>query len=292
MVTAQPRFPQDGDPRALVHGLLERRLRAGTLDLPLLPEVAIRVMRLSAGEHGSAGQLAAIIHADPALTMYVLRVAASAAKRPSGAIVSLHHAVTWLGFDEIANIAFTLALQGRMLNVPGQNQKARRLWRHALASALWARELAIRTGRDAGIGYLCGLLHAIGKPATLRAVHDIARGAEAMLGGADYDELIETFFRHVGADMVRAWGLPAVVVATATHWEAPESAGAWSPECRLVLAAHALADHSLTDSVSLARELLTSSPAFIDLRLEPAAGVTLFDAAGAVHAELDGYLPA
>jgi hypothetical protein len=63
-----------------------------------------------------------IINADPALTMYVLRVAASAAKRPATPIVSLQHAVAWLGFDEVANIAFTLALQGKMLDVKGQQR--------------------------------------------------------------------------------------------------------------------------------------------------------------------------
>lgn len=292
MPSARTRFPDDGDNRALVHSVLEQRLTEGTLDLPLLPEVAMRVMRLSAGEHSSAGQLAAIIHADPALTMYVLRVAASAAKRPSEAILSLHHAVTWLGFDEVANIAFTLALQGKMLNVPGQNHRARQLWRHALASALWARELATRTGGDAGRSYLCGLLHAIGKPATLRAVHEIARGVGTKLANEDYDELIETFFRHVGADMIRAWGLPEAVAVTAMHWEAYESAGAWRPDCRLVQAAHCLADHSLSDSVSLARELLMATPAFVELGLESVAAVSLFEAAGAVHTELDGYLPA
>jgi hypothetical protein len=65
--------------------------------------------------------------------MYVLRVAASAAKRPASPIVSLRHAVAWLGFDEVANIAFTLALQGKMLDVRGQQHKARRLWRHSSA---------------------------------------------------------------------------------------------------------------------------------------------------------------
>ena len=102
MLSAHTRFLDDGHNCGLVHDLLEERLRAGTLDLPLLPEIAIRVMRLASGERTSAGRLAAIIQADPALTMYVLRVAASAAKRPSGALVSLHHAVTWLGFDEVA----------------------------------------------------------------------------------------------------------------------------------------------------------------------------------------------
>jgi HD-like signal output (HDOD) protein len=291
MLSAHTRFLDDGHNGALVHDLLEERLRAGTLDLPLLPEIAIRVMRLASGERTSAGQLAAIIQADPALTMYVLRVAASAAKRPSGALVSLHHAVTWLGFDEVANIAFTLALQGKMLNVPGQNHKARGFWRHALASALWARELATRLGRDAGASYLCGLLHTIGKPATLGAAHDLARGAAVGLSGDALDLLVETFYRQVGAELLRAWGLPDIVAATAMHWEAYEFAGALRLDCNLVQLAHRLAGHTLGDSLAQARELLPETQVFADLQFDPAATAALFDAAGAVHADLDAYLP-
>ena len=134
--------PIDSDPVALIHGLLEGHLANHELAVPLLPEVAVRVVR--AGSQGStnAQQLAEIINADPALTMYVLRIAASAAQRPASPIASLQHAVAWLGFDEVANIAFTLALQGKMLDVKGQQHKARRLWRHSLASALWSRQLA------------------------------------------------------------------------------------------------------------------------------------------------------
>ena len=91
----------------------------------------------------NAQQLSDIIASDPTLTMYVLRIAASAANRAVTPITSLPHAVAWLGFDEVANIAFTLALQGRMLDVPGQQRKARRLWRHSLASALWSRQVAL-----------------------------------------------------------------------------------------------------------------------------------------------------
>ncbi|MGA2778432.1 MAG: HDOD domain-containing protein [Steroidobacteraceae bacterium] len=274
-----------------IHGLLERRLASGDIDLPLLPEVAIRVMRLARGEHTSAGQLADIINADQALTMYVLRVAASAAKRPASPIVSLHHAVSWLGFDEVANIAFTLALQGKMLNIPGQNQKARRLWRHALASALWARHLGSMLARDAGVSYLCGLLHTIGKPVMLGAVHDLAQRARVKLSSEEYDRLVETFHRHVGTQVVAAWGLPAVVVATAAHWEAYAAAGEMRTDCNVVNVAHRLANYTLTDSIRLSRDLLLAEPAYQDIGFGAVDATALFDAAGSINADLDTYLP-
>lgn len=275
-----------------VHGLLERRLGCNELVVPLLPEVAIRVMRLRADPALTAAQLAAIVDADPAFTMYVLRVASSAAKRPATPIVSLHQAVAWLGFEAVGNIAFTLALQGKMLNVPGQSQTARRLWRHSLASALWSKHLSHMLARDAGLGYLCGLLHTIGKPVTLAAVHDIAQRGQIKLTTEEYLRLIETFHRHVGALVVGAWGVAPQVLTALMQWEAYMAAGASSRDCGIVNLAHRLADCTLADSTALARDLLVTDPVYAYLGFAAVDAAALFDAAPSIQADLDSFLPA
>jgi HD-like signal output (HDOD) protein len=258
--------------------------------VPLLPEVAIRVVRAGPKGRINAQQLADIINADPVLTMYVMRIAGSAAKRPESPIVSLAHAIAWLGFDEVANIAFTLALQGKMLDIKGQQHKARRLWRHSLASALWSRQLAHMLARETGMCYLCGLLHNIGKVVTLGAVHDLAQRAGKKLGGEEYDRLIETFHHHIGARVVTAWALPSPVLTVTSQWEAYASAGAARFESNVVNVAHRLADFTLLDSTPLARDLLVANEAYLDLGLTAADGEALFDAAAAISADLDRYL--
>jgi HD-like signal output (HDOD) protein len=283
-------WPVEPDDCRIVHGLLERSLADNELTVPLLPEVAVRVVRAGPKDSTNARQLADIIHADPALTMYVLRVAASAAKRPASPITSLPHAVAWLGFDEVANIAFTLALQGKMLDVKGQQHKARRLWRHSLASALWARQLAHMLAEETGMCYLCGLLHNIGKVVALGAVHDLALHAGKKLSGQEYDLLIETFHRPIGARVVTAWALPTPVLTVTLHWEAYAAAGPARFESNVVHVAHALADFTLDESTQLARDLLVTDPAYRDLGLTPADGEPLFNSAAAINAELDRYL--
>lgn len=282
--------PGEMDNCEIVHGLLERCLAGDELTVPLLPEVAVRVVRAGPKDTTNAQQLADIINADPALTMYVLRIAASAAKRPASPIVSLTHAVAWLGFDEVANIAFTLALQGKMLDVKGQQHKARRLWRHSLASALWSRQLAHMLAEEAGVCYLCGLLHNIGKAVTLGAVHELAHRAGKKLASEEYDRLIETFHRHIGARVVTAWALPSPVLTVISQWEAYASAGPARLESNIVNVAHRLADFTLLGSTHLARDLLVTDAAYRDLGLTPADGEPLFDSAAAINAELDRYL--
>ena len=115
--------------------------------------------------------------------------------------------------------------------------------------------------------YLCGLLHNIGKVVTLGAVHELAQRAGKKLTGDDYDRLIETFHRHIGARVVTAWALPPPVLTVTAQWEAYASAGAAPFESNVVHVAHALADFTLRESTQLARDLLVTDAAYLDLGL-------------------------
>jgi HD-like signal output (HDOD) protein len=274
----------------VMRGLVEHYVSGSELVIPALPDVAVRVVRSATKNSGSAHRLAEIIHADCALTEYVLRIASSAAKRPALPITSLQHAIAWLGLDDVANIAFTLALQGKMLHVDGQHRKARRLWRHSLASALWARQLAHTLGRETGLCYLSGLLHDIGKVITLGAVHDVAQRAGVALAGSEYDALIDIFQRDVGARVILAWALPPPVPAVVARWDSYVSAGAVRWESNVVNVAHKLADYTLHEPCMLTRELLVMDQGYRDLGLSAQDAEPLFDSSVAINGELDRYL--
>jgi HD-like signal output (HDOD) protein len=267
-----------------------RYLANDELAIPMLPDVAVKVVRTGTKTSGNAHSLADIIAADQALTMYVLRIAASAAKRPVSPIVSLQHAVAWLGLDEVANIAFTLALQGKMLDVEDQQRKARRLWRHSLASALWSRQLAHMLARETGLSYLCGLLHNIGKVVTLGAVHEVAHRDNEPLSAEDYDLLIELFHRDVGKSVIAAWALPMPIPNVVAHWEDYRNAGDVQWESNVVNVAHRLADFTLHEPHMLTRDLIVQDPAYRDLGLSADDGEPLFDSASSISGELDRYL--
>jgi len=273
-----------------VRDLLEHSLARDGLAIPSLPDVAVRVVRSGTKKSGNAQILADIIHTDANLTEYVLHIVASAAKRPALPIASLQHAIAWLGIDEVANIAFTLALQAKMLHVHGQQRKARRLWRHSLASALWSRQLAHRLGGETGLCYLCGLLHNIGKAVTLGAVHDVAQLAEQALDGEEYDRLIELFYRDVGKRVISAWALPPPVPMVIARWENYPSAGAVKWESNVVNIAHKLADFTLHEPQMMKRDVFMMDQGFRDLGLSAQDAVQMFDCTAAINAEMDRYL--
>jgi HD-like signal output (HDOD) protein len=273
-----------------VHDLVQRHLARGALAIPELPDVAVRVVRSGTKNSGNAQILAEIIHADAHLSEYVLHIVASAAKRPAVPIASLQHAIAWLGIDEVANIAFTLALQTKMLHVHGQQRKARRLWRHSLASALWSRQVAHRLGGETGLVYLCGLLHNIGKVVTLGAVHDIAQCAGLELDGDDYDRLIGIFHRDVGKRVVCAWSLPPPVPAVIAHWDNYPGAAEVKWESNVVNVAHKLADFTLHEPEMMKRAVFMLDQGFRDLGLSGQDATQLFDTTASINAEMDRYL--
>jgi len=277
---------REGDQYELVRSLLAQSLERGTFVVPRLPEAAVRIVELR--ENANAQQLSDVIKTDPALSMYVLRIAASAPNRPAMPIVSLTHAVAWLGLDEVANMAFTLALQPKMLDVPGHQRKARRLWRHSLASALWSRQLALTLEREPGLCYLCGLLHDIGKAVTLRATHELARWSGMHLESTDYDGIVDEFHREVAACVVTTWGMPEPIVAVATRWEACPGAARF--ECSIVNAARGLADCTAQGTALPTLQRLAEDAAFRELGLCAEAAASILECDRAVNAELDRYL--
>jgi HD-like signal output (HDOD) protein len=273
-----------------VHGLVEQHIARNKLVIPGLPAVAVKVVRSGTKNSGNAHLLADIIHTDSTLAKYVLSIASSAAKRPSMPITSLQHAIAWLGLDDVANIAFTLALQGKILHVEGQHRKARRLWRHSLASALWARQLSGMQGRETGLCYLCGLLHNIGRAVALGVIHEVAERAALHLASNEYDCLIDVFQREVGTRVISAWALPAPVPAVIARWDSYPSAGALSWESNVINVAHKLADFTLHEPCMLTRDLLVQDPGYRDLGLRAHDADPLFESTGPINAELDRYL--
>ena len=273
-----------------VRGLVEQHIARNQWVIPTLPTVAVRVVHSGTKKTGNAHLLADIIHSDPKLAKYVLSIASSAAKRPSMPITSLQHAIAWLGLDDVANIAFTLALQGKMLHVEGQHRKARRLWRHSLASALWARQLSALQGGETGLCYLCGLLHNIGRAVVLGVIHEVAECAGRPLAGNEYDCLIDIFQREIGTRVIYAWALPQPVPAVIARWDRYASAGAVSWESNVINLAHKLADFTLHEPCMLTRELLVQDPAYRDLGLAAQDAEALFESTASINAELDRYL--
>ncbi|HUQ51732.1 MAG TPA: HDOD domain-containing protein, partial [Gammaproteobacteria bacterium] len=137
-----------GDARALTAALvakLERSLGEGRLELPSLPEVAMKIRRALADDNVSVTEIARLLGSDPALAARTLRIANSAMfYRGSRPITSLNGAVSQLGYKMVRNVAMSFAAQQVFI---GYNSRQLRdlvsaVWRHSVHAAVISHMLA------------------------------------------------------------------------------------------------------------------------------------------------------
>ncbi len=289
MPTERVRRLAGADNLEFVRSLFDALIKRGELHLPVLPEVAARVVAVAGSPDTDSAALARLIMADQSLAAHVMRVATSAINQPRHRIESLQQAISWLGMAVISDIAFTVAVQGKLLNVPGQKARVRSMWRHAVATALWARVVAEGLGSKADASYLSGLLHEIGKPACVQAIVEVSKRTATPLTDAEFDSLIAEFHVEVGSQLAASWHLPENVVAVVRDWRVWADAVEGREACAVVRLAHELADHMAANSGELAIDSLAADPAAVHLGFGRAEIVALCAQVEHVRALIDGF---
>ncbi len=247
---------------------LVRRIESGTVDLPLLPQIASRVMALTHDQTADAARLSVLIHQDQALAAHVLRIANSPAYMPRTPIVSLQHAVAMLGLTLLSEIAFTASLKGGAYQVPGHETEVKQLWRHALGSGAYAKEIARLRRYNAESAYLCGLLHAIGKPVVLKTVVEVSKQLRASLERQAVMTLLEGYHARVGKLIAEKWGLPKQVVEAIVYSTCYEQAPTFRQEVMITCLADRLATYLLNPE-AFDERTVRDHPVFADLNLYP-----------------------
>lgn len=259
------------------------------VNLPMLPEHAAHVVAFAGRPEASAATLSRLVMNDQALAAQVMKVARSAAYQPASPINSLQHAVAWLGLGEVSDIAFTAAVQGRLLAVPGQHPRAQHMWKVAVAAAIWSREIAALSRRYSEVTYLCGLLHDIGKPIALLASSEVATRLGVRLGDEDYEALVHEFHTPLGVLLAEHWKLPEAVATCVRYWPDYETAEEFADEVPVVHLAHHVAELVIGQGPEFAREALRNNPVLDLLIIGPDRFKGLLDRTGWVLGQVEAY---
>ena len=245
------------------------RLATGQLSLPMLPRVASQVVALVGSPTTDANKLSELIHRDPALAGQVLRIANSPAYMPRMPIVSLQQAVSRLGLNVVSEIAFAASLQSGVFRVPGYETVLNQLWRHALASGAFAKEIARVRRLNVESAFLCGLLHSVGKPALLQLVNDVAKTNSLRVGPIALVAVLDDLHAVVGVRIAEQWSLPKPVAASIEHHTAYAQAGAFRQEATITFLAARLAAHAIEPARFGSDDAFRNTPAIADLNLYP-----------------------
>ncbi|MEK7752184.1 MAG: HDOD domain-containing protein [Acidobacteriota bacterium] len=192
--------------------------------------VALRLMRAAASDDVPLTEVAAIVRRDAVFAAEILRLANSPMFGFRQEIDSVLHAVCLLGPERVRGLALTVALR-RFLGAVLATEAARVCWRHNLACAMVAEELALALMMPSDAAYTAGLVHDLGRLALLASDpnHYAAMLAEAEAKPSRLCALEREAFGvdhcQAGATLMRHWGFPPVLCEVAAVHHQPVASG-------------------------------------------------------------------
>ncbi len=206
-------------------------------DLPMISEVASKLLQLNADEDHSVRDVVRVVETDVYLTSRILRVANSAAFARGKEITSIQRAIMHLGEPLIVSIAIG-ASTGDLMTKPvvGYEKPEGALWRHCLQEAIAAREVASYAIGDVSReqAYTAGLLLDVGMAVLSNYIEGDVQKLIKQVDERQTADFIEaeqestgTDHAEVGAHLIEQWGLPRSLSETIRYHHRP---GKSSPE--------------------------------------------------------------
>jgi HD-like signal output (HDOD) protein len=177
------------------------------------------ILKLARDSTSSPHDLVDVIQRDPIVTIKVLRVVNSAYYSLPRQITSIDHAVVFLGFNTIKNLALGIAAISLAPDKLHAALDSKAYLQHSLGTAAITRQLGARfSANDANDYFIGGLLHDFGKvvlaqvmPAQFRKALEFGLWNEVSLRSA-LMEITGIDQAEVGAMLLEHWRFPADLV--------------------------------------------------------------------------------
>ncbi len=206
---AEPRLPECEGDAIVLENILISHFDGHDLSMPMLHNVAERVLPMIRGVDSNLPAAAREIGEDQVLAAAVLRTVNSPLYRGVEKISSVQRAVARLGVRTLRTLLMHQSLRGAIFDRRGAASRfADMLWTRSLASAGIMRGLARFTGMDQDEAYLLGLLHDIGSVIVLRIVQNEEKGGFADVDLDTFEYLCRQSHQEFGELVAQAWGLP------------------------------------------------------------------------------------
>lgn len=200
---------------------LSQKLAAAVDRMPAFPQSVQKILELTRDVNCSPKDLVQVIDKDPVVTVKVLRVVNSAYYSLPKQITSINHAVVYLGFNTIKNLALSIAAIGMLPAENAAGFDGQQYLLHSLATAGIAKQLAQQADNaDPMDCFIAGLLHDFGKvvfaqfmPNEFRKALEHSQGSKTPLHLA-LREIIGADHAVVGAMLVEKWRFAPSLIET------------------------------------------------------------------------------
>ncbi len=191
-------------------------LENGTLMLPTLPEVALKVREVVDEPDVTAAALADIIITDAALSTRLLKVANSALYRGRIPTETIQMAVSRLGLTLVRNLVTSLVMEQMFQATSNRlDKRLHALWEHSREVSAISQMLA---SKQAGIkndeAMLAGLIHNIG---TLPILIKAEETTNLLQNSALLDNIIDELHPRIGAAILKSWRFSDEFIAVAAE---------------------------------------------------------------------------
>ncbi len=201
-------------------------------NLPTLPEVANRLLRIINDPTTTAVDVANLISRDLSLTSKVLRLANSAFYGIPRTVTTVQNAVVILGLKVINTMVFSITVV-KMFPGDGNNPlfSRKKFWAHSLACAVLSRQLALRMRKftlfDPEECFCAGLIHDIGRIVLdqffhenfLKAIQNAITNKTSLLQAES--EVFGFTHTDVGDWLTSRWELPQDIRIPIVHHHSP-----------------------------------------------------------------------
>lgn len=207
-------------------------LKERVQDLPPLPDLALRLMRMCQDPEVPPREIVEVIKHDPAITMKVLRLCNSPFYGLPRQITSLQEAMIYIGTDALVNFVLAGCLASYCQDEnEGYGLEKGELWRHSVGTAICAQKVAEHAEPGmAGIAFTCGLLHNVGKIILNNYVAEAFPGMIELVekrGMSFLDaekQVLGYTHAEAGAAIAAHWNLPAEIVDSIRYQYNPTAA--------------------------------------------------------------------
>lgn len=201
-------------------------------DLPSLPAVVAELLASMAQDDVDLHYLAGRLALDQALAAKTLRLANSSFYGMPSKVTSIQQAMSVLGLHSIRTLVTACGVIGALPRPLFAALDFKRFWRHAIATAVWARALAHHLRQRPDTAFTAGLLHNLGTlvlatrfPAQYasvpawRSTHEDASLSQAELAvfGVDHAQ--------AGSALAAYWKFPPAIQDAIRHQHCTNASG-------------------------------------------------------------------
>lgn len=223
-----------------------------TVRLPVMPEVAAKLVASYQDEQVDITYLRNVIAKDPALTASVLRLANSPLHGLSRSVNSLDAAINLLGISKVCSQAIAICMTTAFELPKGMSRQA--YWSHSMHCAGYAMWLALAAGQDESEAWLTGMLLHLGGVLIGPLPQADAAPANATLQRWQAQHLAVGFDEgQVMAAVATQWYFPPSIAHALQHSADPLNPDCLSTQAAVLHLAAMLADLDGLDDASLAR---------------------------------------